>query len=171
MRNYALLVLLISSITTMSQNCDHSLSGIVTDIHDGQLLIGVTVIIANSEQAVQTGVDGTFSFSNLCNDTYYIQVSHPYCLTKGFTVRVSGDTTKAFKLEHHIEELNRITIEGKAYSDKTKTILESTINKDELERFSSGSLGDALKNLSGVSSLMTILMNSRQHPMSAPNIQ
>lgn len=155
MRNYALLVLLISSITTMSQNCDHSLSGIVTDIHDGQLLIGVTVIIANSEQAVQTGVDGTFSFSNLCNDTYYIQVSHPYCLTKGFTVRVSGDTTKAFKLEHHIEELNRITIEGKAYSDKTKTILESTINKDELERFSSGSLGDALKNLSGVSSLST----------------
>ena len=74
MRNYALLVLLISSITTMSQNCDHSLSGIVTDIHDGQLLIGVTVIIANSEQAVQTGVDGTFSFSNLCNDTYYIHL-------------------------------------------------------------------------------------------------
>ena len=58
-------------------------------------------------------------------------------------------------MEHHIEELNRITIEGKAYSDKTKTILESTINKDELERFSSGSLGDALKNLSGVSSLST----------------
>ena len=155
MRIYALLVLLISSISTMSQNCDHSLSGIVTDIHDGQLLIGVTVIIADSEQAVQTGDDGTFVFSNLCNDTYYLQVSHPYCLTKGFTVKVSGDTTKVFKLEHHIEELNQITIEGKAYSNKSKTLLESSIDKDKLERFSSGSLGDVLKNLSGVSSLNT----------------
>tara|TARA_B100000768_G_scaffold99594_1_gene92757 strand:+ start:2600 stop:4999 length:2400 start_codon:yes stop_codon:yes gene_type:complete len=155
MRTYALLVLLFSSITTMSQNCDNSLSGTVTDNHDGQLLVGVTLIIANTEQAVQTGFDGTYTFSNLCNDTYYIQVSHPYCLTKGFTVKVSGDTNKSFKLEHHIEELNQITIEGSAYTNKSKTILENTINKEELERFSSGSLGDALKSLSGVSSLNT----------------
>lgn len=155
MRNYALWILLFSSITSMSQNCDHSLSGIVSDNHDGQLLTGVTLIIAGTEQAVQTGLDGTYSFSNLCNDTYYIQVSHPYCLTKGFTVNVSGDTTKSFKLEHHIEELNQITLEGKAYGDKTKTLLESTLNTDELERFSSGSVGDALKSLSGVSSLST----------------
>ncbi len=119
------------------------------------MLSGVTLIIAGTEQAVQTGLDGTYSFSNLCNDTYYIQVSHPYCLTKGFTVNVSGDTTKSFKLEHHIEELNQITLEGKAYGDKTKTLLESTLNTDELERFSSGSVGDALKSLSGVSSLST----------------
>ena len=156
MRTHALLVtLLFSSITTLSQNCDNSLSGTVTDIHDGQLLIGVTLTIADTEQTVQTGYDGTFMFSNLCNDTYNIQVSHPYCLTKGFTVRVIGDTTKSFKLEHHIEELNQITIEGKAYSDKSKTILENTIDNEVLERFSSGSLGDALNSLSGVSSLNT----------------
>ena len=155
MRNHALLVLLFSSITAFSQKCDNSLSGKVTDIHDGQLLTGVTLIIAGTEQVVQTGLDGNYTFSNLCNDTYYIQVSHPYCLTKGFTVKVFGDTNKSFKLEHHIEELNQITIEGKAYSDKSKTILENSIDKEELERFSSGSVGDALKSLSGVSSLST----------------
>ena len=117
MRHYALLVLLFSSITTLSQNCDNTLTGKVTDIHDGQLLIGVTLTIANTEQSVQTGLDGIFTFSNLCNDTYYIQVSHPYCLTKGFKVRVYKNTNKSFKLEHHIEELNQITIEGKAYSN------------------------------------------------------
>ncbi|MDC0106585.1 TonB-dependent receptor [bacterium] len=155
MRNLAFLVLLFSSITSLSQNCNNSLSGTVTDIHDGQLLTGVTLIVAETDQAVQTDFDGTYSFSNLCNATYYIQVSHPYCLTKGFTVRVSGDTKKSFKLEHHIEELNQITIEGKAYSDKSKTLFENSIDKNELERFSSASLGDALKNLSGVSSLNT----------------
>ena len=155
MRNLAFLVLLFSSITSLSQNCNNSLSGTVTDIHDGQLLTGVTLIVAETDQAVQTDFDGTYSFSNLCNATYYIQVSHPYCLTKGFTVRVSGDTKKSFKLEHHIEELNQITIEGKAYSDKSKTLFENSIDKNELERFSSASLGDALKSLSGVSSLNT----------------
>ena len=153
MRNFAFLILLFSSITLLSQNCNNSLSGLVTDIHDGQLLTGVTLIVAETGQAVQTNLDGTYSFTNLCNATYYIQVSHPYCLTKGFTVKVSGDTKKSFKLEHHLEELNQITIEGKAYADKSKTLLEHTINKDELERFSSGSVGDALKSLSGVSAL------------------
>ena len=155
MRNFAFLILLFSSITLLSQNCNNSLSGLVTDIHDGQLLTGVTLIVAETGQAVQTNLDGTYSFTNLCNATYYIQVSHPYCLTKGFTVKVSGDTKKSFKLEHHLEELNQITIEGKAYADKSKTLLEHTINKDELERFSSGSVGDALKSLSGVSALNT----------------
>ncbi|MDA9126517.1 TonB-dependent receptor [Flavobacteriaceae bacterium] len=155
MRNLAFLALLFSSITSLSQNCNNSLSGTVTDIHDGQLLTGVTLIVAETDQAVQTDFDGTYSFSNLCNATYYIQVSHPYCLIKGFTVRVSGDTRKSFKLEHHIEELNQITIEGKAYNDKSKTLFENSIDKNELERFSSASLGDALKSLSGVSSLNT----------------
>ena len=155
MRHYALLILLFSSITSLSHNCDNTLTGKVTDIHDGQMLVGVTLTIANTEQSVQTGLDGIFTFSNLCNDTYYIQVSHPYCLTKGFRVRISGDTNKSFKLEHHIEELNQITIEGKAYSNKSKTVLESSINKEELERFSTGTLGNALNSLSGVSSLNT----------------
>ena len=155
MRNYVFVILLFSCISSLSQNCNNSLSGTVTDIHDGQLLTGVTLIVAETDQAVQTNFDGTYSFSNLCNATYYIQVSHPYCLTKGFTVKVSGDTNKSFKLEHHLEELNQITIEGKAYGDKSKTLLEHTINKDDLERFSSGSVGDALKSLSGVSALNT----------------
>lgn len=148
-------IILLFSIKTFSQNCDYTLSGKVTDIHNGELLVGVTLTIANSEQSVQTGLDGLFSFSKLCNDTYYIQVSHPYCLTKGYKVKVFGNTNKSFKLEHHVEELNRVTIEGKAFKNKSKTVLESSLNKKELERFSTGSLGNALNSLSGVSSLNT----------------
>lgn len=155
MRKYALLILLFSSITSLSQNCDYTLSGTVTDLHDGSLLVGATLIVAGTEQAVQTDVDGKFAISNLCDGSYSIQVSHPYCLTKGFTVKVSGNTTKSFKLEHHLEELNQVVVEGKAYGNKSKTTFENTVSKEELERFGSGSLGDALNTLSGVSSLNT----------------
>jgi iron complex outermembrane receptor protein len=155
MRTYALLILLLSSIPSISQNCNNTLSGTVTDLHDGSLLIGATLIVAGSEQAVVTDLDGKFTISNLCDETYNIQVSHPFCLAKGFTIKLSGNTIKNFKLEHHLEELNQITVVGKAYSNKSKTILENTISKEELERFSSGTLGDALNSLSGVSSLNT----------------
>ena len=155
MRTYLLLILLLSSIPSISQDCDNTLFGTVTDLHDGSLLVGATLIVIGTEQAVQTDLDGNFSISNLCNDSYSIQISHPFCLTKGFTIKVVGNTTKTFRLEHHLEELNEITIAGKAYSNKSKTIFENTISKEELERFSSGTLGDALNSLSGVSSLNT----------------
>lgn len=155
MRYYAIIVMLLCITITHSQNCDHSLSGTVIDLHDGQILVGATLIIAGTNQAVQTDIDGKFSFSNLCNDTYVIQVSHPYCRTEGFTVKVLEETRRSFRLEHHIEELNQITIEGKAFTSKSKTILENTLNSKDLERYSAGSLGDALNNLSGVSSLNT----------------
>ena len=155
MRKYALLILLFSSITSHSQDCDNTLSGKLTDLHDGSLLIGATLIIAGTEKAVQTDFDGKYTFSNLCNETYSIQVSHPHCLTKGFTIKIAGNTQKSFQLEHHLEELNQVSLEGKAYSNKSRTILENTISKEALERFSSGSLGDALNSLSGVSSLNT----------------
>ena len=106
MRYYAIIVMLLCITITHSQNCDHSLSGTVIDLHDGQILVGATLIIAGTNQAVQTDIDGRFSFSNLCNDTYSIQVSHPYCRTEGFTVKVLGKTRRSFRLEHHIEELN-----------------------------------------------------------------
>ena len=155
MRTYAMLLLLLSSMPSFSQNCDNTLSGTITDLHDGSSLVGAVLVVVGSEQAVQTDLDGTFTISNLCNDTYSIQVSHPHCLTKGYTVKVLGNTNKNFALEHHLEELNQVIVEGKAFSNKSKTILESTISKEELERFSSATLGDALNSLSGVSSLNT----------------
>ena len=81
MRTYLLLILLLSSISSISQDCDNTLFGTVTDLHDGSLLVGATLIFVGTEQAVQTDLDGNFSISKLCNDRYSIQISHPFCLT------------------------------------------------------------------------------------------
>ncbi|WP_233265969.1 TonB-dependent receptor [Formosa sp. L2A11] len=140
-------------MTSISQNCDNTFSGTVKDLHDGSLLVGATVIVAGSEKAVQTDLDGKFLFTNMCDGTYSIQISHPFCATQGFTFKVSGNTEKTFKLEHHLEELNEVIVQGKAFSDKSKTLVENTISKEKLEQFNGATLGDALNSLSGVSSL------------------
>lgn len=155
MRIYVLVLLLCCSGSAISQTCTHTLSGTVIDSHDGTLLVGATLIVAGTEQKVDSDFEGKFTIPDLCGQTYSIQVYHPYCSTRGFTVRVSGDTKRTFRLEHHLEELNEVTLRGNALLKKTKTLNEAVISSDALERFSGGTLGDALNSLSGVSSLNT----------------
>ena len=155
MRIYFLMILLLCSVPLLSQSCDYTLSGVLTDLHDGSVLEGATLIVAGSERFVVTDSEGKFMIPNLCNGTYSIQVSHPYCLTKGFSITVSGDTFKSFKLEHHLEELEGISMDGRTIRNQSKTLQENILSKEELERFGSRSLGDALASLSGVSSLNT----------------
>jgi iron complex outermembrane receptor protein len=154
MRTYALVVLLLAQLTTASQNCSLTLSGKVIDLHDGSLLSGATLVVAETETIVQTSLDGVYSISNLCpNTSYSIKVLHSSCTPKTFSLKISGDSVRDFKLEHHLEELNEIILEGKAYENKTTTVLEKNLNQETLEQYSAGTLGDALNSLSGVSSL------------------
>ncbi|WP_300440246.1 TonB-dependent receptor [Christiangramia sp.] len=155
MRFYAFFVLLLCSIPSISQNCDNQLRGRVLDLHDETPLAGATLIISETGKAVQTNLEGEYSFNGLCDAIYSIQVSHPLCLTRGFQIKISGNTERDFRLEHHLEELNQVILEGKAFQNKTESIDEIRISNEELDRYSSGSLGDALNSISGVSSLNT----------------
>lgn len=141
--------------TSIAQNCELTLQGTVIDIHDGTPLAGATVVLAGSEAARVTDFDGNFKFTDLCEDLYNVQISHPECTTKAFAVQLQNDTDKTFKLEHHLEELNEILIKGSTYYTKAESVLENRISLETLEDYSSGSLGDALKTVSGVSSLNT----------------
>ncbi|MDB2607192.1 TonB-dependent receptor, partial [Zobellia sp.] len=152
---FSLVMLLFGSVIPVSQNCDYTLSGTVIDLHDNSVLPGALLIVAGTEQAVETDIDGKFTITGLCDNTYSIQVSHPYCATQGFTLKVSGNTTKTFRLEHHLDELNEVIIKGKTYQNEVKTIVNNEVSTQQLEQFSNGSFGDALNSLSGVSSLNT----------------
>ncbi len=155
MYKHILLLLLCIGFMGFAQNCNNSLYGTVTDHHDGSLLVGATLIIKEIGAAVQTDINGTYKFTNLCNKTYSINIIHPLCEQKNVTIKIIGKTNKNFKLEHHLEELNEIVIKGKAYSNKSKTIIENTISSKEIENYSNETLGDALNSVSGVSSLNT----------------
>ena len=155
MRLFALLLLLFSSTHSFSQDCNNTLYGSLLDIHDGSVLTGATVIVAQTGVGVLTDLDGNFVISNLCSATYEFQISHPSCSTKAFSVLIKDDTQKTFKLEHHLESLNEIIVNGKKTNRATKSIYENLVDQQTITTFSSGSLGDALNSISGVSSLNT----------------
>ena len=155
MGKYILWILLLFSNITISQNCKNTLSGTVTDLHDSSLLLGAVLIVAETGQAVETDFDGNYAIANLCNGSYTIQVSHPNCATMAYKVNIAGNTTKNLNLEHHLEELNQVLIQGRTHRNETKSILENTVSTKEIEQHSSESLGDVLNTISGVASLNT----------------
>lgn len=136
LKHTILVILLLCSITSISQNCNQSLSGSVVDLHDGSSLSDAILIVVGFEKVVVTDQDGKFTIQNLCDGTYSIQVSHSHCLTEGFRVRVSGNTSKTFRLEHHIEELNQVIVEGNAFGKSSESIAETTLTKEAFGAFS-----------------------------------
>lgn len=149
------LILFFVSFLSYSQKCNETLSGVVVDFHDGSPLSGAVLIIAGVESFTQTDLNGNFRIENLCEGNYTLQVSHPECDTKAVLFSIPYTGLLNIRLEHHLEELDQVTVKGSAAIDYVNTQLENRIEKDRIENLSYASLGDALKKLSGVTTLNT----------------
>ncbi|WP_405212048.1 TonB-dependent receptor [Dokdonia sp. Asnod2-E02] len=155
MKFYLWLSIALLSITATAQECSYTLSGYIIDLHDNEVLQEATIIIVGSERSVTTDAQGKYVITDLCEDQYTLQVSHPACETQLVKVTVSGNTTRTINMEHHLESLGDVEIVAHAHKSKSRTATESVVDHNLLENNSAASLGDALKNLSGVTSLNT----------------
>lgn len=138
-----------------SQECQSTLSGKVLDLHDGSALVNAIIKVVNSDRFTYTDLDGSFKLDQLCDGPLDIQVIHPQCEKKIITISISGNTYKEILLEHHVEELQGVTVTGARANLGSKTVQEQELKTAVLEKYSAVSLGDALKQVSGVSSLNT----------------
>jgi iron complex outermembrane receptor protein len=138
-----------------TQNCTYTLFGEVKDFHDGTPMSGATIYVETLDKYLAADINGNFSIKNLCNGNLILVVSHVGCDTKRVEVNIEGDTYKEINMEHHVEELNEVKISGNAGVRLTKTGQESALKTSDIERFSALNLGDALKQVAGVSSINT----------------
>ena len=138
-----------------SQGCNNVLSGQVIDYHNKSPLDSAYILILENQLETSTNSEGKFRIPNLCSGSYTLEVSHPECSTVLMSIQVNGDKEIDIKLEHHLEELEEVKVVGNIIRDKTNSAQEETLNLNTLENYSAGNLGDALKELGGVSSLNT----------------
>ncbi len=155
MKYYVLIVACCLVNMSFSQNCKSKFFGEVHDFHNGTPIVGAVIYIETLDKYTTTDFNGKFSMDNLCDGKITIVVSHIACDTKRLNLHINGDTYYEVNLEHHIEELDEIRVEGSTITKLTKTSQETLLKSDAIERFSAFSLGDALKQISGVSSINT----------------
>ncbi len=151
-RHTWLLVFLLGINLLSAQECDKTLSGRVIDFHDGAPLEGATITFNN--RTIVTDASGKYSITGLCATAYAFTVSHEKCNSQVVTLDVGKTSSKDFSLEHHLNELEEVKVSG-ANNTKTTSAQEETIGSDIIEKYGSASLGDALREITGVSSLNT----------------
>ena len=153
MRNYALVsVFLLGIINLFSQNCNQSLTGSVIDFHQGSPLSDATITYDNV--TIFTDMEGQFQISNLCKTTYTFTISHKDCEDKIVRINLAEVTNKVIYLEHHLNELQEVKVSGEARNE-TVSSMEQSLDTKLIEKYSSVSLGDALSEIPGVSTLKT----------------
>jgi len=150
----ALLFACLLGNTVLAQDCKSILLGEIVDFHDNTPLAGATVSITGKSLETISTEAGKFNFTGLCDGVLELEVSHPDCKSQFVTITLKGDTYEKIRLEHHLEELDEVKVTGEK-SNNTKSAQEEKLSDTDLQKYSGNSLGDALKSLTGVSSLNT----------------
>jgi len=142
------------SFTHFAQECNSILKGIVIDYHDGTPIYDATIYIKNLQKYATTNFEGKFKIEGLCIGEIHLTISHISCETKDVKIKLEKDTFSEFFLEHHIESLKEVSIVAAA-NIKSKTIQSTVLNEETIAAFSNQNLGDALKEIAGISSINT----------------
>ncbi|MBQ4915223.1 TonB-dependent receptor [Maribacter sp. MMG018] len=152
---FIMLAITLVQFTVEAQKCNGVISGTVSDYHDKTVLVGASITIAGNRDVVYyTDEKGFFKIPDLCDGTYELEIYHPECQTAFMTVELETSLELDISLEHHIEELEEVKVVGNK-ATKTNSALEETLDVKTIEHFGSASLGDALKEINGISSLNT----------------
>ena len=147
------IAILYSQIYIAAQNCNLNFKGKITDFHNNSSIVGASIHIINLNKYTTTNLEGLFEFNDLCAGKIVLEIKHIACETKIVTLEIHKDYVKEFYLEHHLEELNEVIVKNNTKSATTS--IEQTIKEDVIENYTDKTLGDALKTISGVSSLST----------------
>ena len=153
MKQFIIGIALAFTCFSYSQNCTFTFLGELSDFHDGTFINSATIYIKEIDKYVVSDFDGKFKIENLCSGTITLKISHIGCETKTVSFLIENDMFKKIYLEHHLEELNEVTVSTHLKSEETS--IEKSVRKSVIEEFSDKSLGDALNTISGVSSLNT----------------
>lgn len=139
----------------ISKNCDLSYELIVLDYHDNQEpLANAEIIIEELQITAKTNAAGKVLLDNLCETSFTLFIDHPECNPQTFEVKLNRSKSDVFFLEHHFEQLDEVELIGSNITRARKQLVKQ-LDEQWISSNRSKSLGDALKNLNGVSTLQT----------------
>ena len=107
-----------------------------------------------SQKIISSDATGNYSAGNLPNGKTKIFISHIGYQSIDTIIELKSSLKIDFKLKLNTTTLHEVVIQQKTNSN-TKSVLEQQIKLETIEKYSNQSLGDALKEIAGISSLKT----------------
>lgn len=125
--------------------------GKIIDFHDKVPLNNALIKIGNYSATSDT--NGNFIFKNIKQGTYILTATHEECENFTEQLTVDKDLNLTLNLEHHIEDLETVTIHRPHNSNASMIV--KTLDKKAISRNATENLGNVLSNISGVGALKT----------------
>ncbi|MBU4539492.1 MAG: TonB-dependent receptor [Weeksellaceae bacterium] len=145
------ILLIFFGLTFFSAQKTFKIQGKVIDFHDKVPLKDAIIRIGNNVEL--SDQNGSFSFPSVKKGNYTLTAYHPDCEPFTEQIKVDKDLEITLNLEHHISDIETITIHGT--HKKTNTLIVKTLDQKDLERNSTENLGNVLSGISGVGALKT----------------
>ena len=155
LRKYTVLALFLFIATlTKAQNCDLELRGEVIDFHNASPLSGAIIKDKTTGKEYKSNKNGEFSINGLCQGQHTFILSHPDCEPETVNLNLTESQSVSWSLEHHLIELEAVEEEG-TIAKKIESLPEEHLHQEDLNKYATSNLGDAMTQLAGVSALET----------------
>ncbi len=136
------------------QNCGLTLSGQVTDHDTREPLIGATIFIPELQEGAVTDAFGNYHFHGVCEGTYTLTCAYIGYEALKTEIKMRNSVVYHFKPHPNAEQLKQVQITAHHIPVVTSQAVE-TLEGRELQQTAGQSIGEALKRISGLSSIQT----------------
>ena len=148
-----MLCMLCISCSALAQTCTIQLSGHVEDTDSKEKLFAATVFVKELNKQIVTDDKGDFTFYNVCEGVYTLQISHVNCATVQQIIMVKKTMHIDVYLPHQkntLKEVVQISVAKIA-----NTGFKSDVSSKALAQAQGLSISQALAKINGVSLLQT----------------
>ncbi|MEP6684012.1 MAG: TonB-dependent receptor [Parafilimonas sp.] len=147
-----IIALVIFSFITHAQN---ELSGVIRDSHTHAVLSNVLIHIPDIKMSRLSDAEGNYSFKNIAEGTYLIEIDFTGYTTKLETVVVKGLKKQDFSIDFSFKELQQVNVTGViSATDKQKNPYSvESFNYTDILQNSSTNVIDAIAKVPGVSAI------------------
>ena len=149
-------ILLFGSFVVKAQDCNHVIRGRIIDAESQQPIPFASVFVKETKTGAMSDEQGFYSIEKICTGQFTLEISHIECNHETRQVNVNDEGAAIDIALHHHEgtDLQEVSIVAQAIEAK-KTQANSVLEGEALTTTRGLSLGDALKNLAGVTTLNT----------------
>ena len=135
-------------------DCIHTISGKTINAQNGKAIEGTFVTLSPSNKVEICNEKGEFKFDGICKGSYQLVIHQMGFKDSVIAIKLEKDIKLVAKLTESTTKLKEVEVVHKRV-EMAQTQTVSSIKAKELDQTRGKSLGDALKSVSGVTTLNT----------------
>jgi iron complex outermembrane receptor protein len=128
----------------------------IIDIETKEPLIGAVVLIKELNKGAATDTSGYIVFNNLCQGKYTFLCQYIGYVNKQDTIKITKSENHTFQLKTSLNDIKEVVVQADRHNEEgVHTITQITLSGIDIDKTRGGSLGESLKDISGLNSIQS----------------